>query len=172
MTASWRRCRPDRTLCTQPVFWVLDGIRVVQNRPSCGGRGVPWYIVNLTDASNVQIACLEITDHSNCIEDHLFPTGGSKYTCHRDEPPYGDWAAIGLYAEDSSNVLLKDLDIHGLANTGIQAGRLTDWTVENVRLVGNGLAGWNGDLVGDGTESENHGTLTFRHWAGGVERMR
>jgi hypothetical protein len=42
-------------------------------------------------------------------------------------------------------VLLRDLDIHGLANTGIQAGRLTDWTVENVRLAGNGLAGWNGD---------------------------
>ena len=36
--------------------------------------------------------------------------------------------------------------------------------VENVRLVGNGLAGWNFDLVGDGSDSENHGILTFRHW--------
>ncbi len=81
-----------------------------------------------------------------------------------DAPPYGDWAATGIYAEDSANVLLKDLNIHGLANNGILAGRLTDWTVENVRLVGNGLAGWNFDLVGDGSESENHGTLTFRHW--------
>jgi hypothetical protein len=134
------------------------------NPPELWGTGRPWFIVNLTDSSNVQIACLEITDHSSCIEDHLFPTGGSKYTCERDQPPYGDWAAIGLYAEDSANVLLENLNIHGLANTGIQAGRLTDWKVENVRLVGNGLAGWNGDLVGDSSNSENQGTLSFRHW--------
>jgi hypothetical protein len=132
--------------------------------PELWGTGRPWYVVNLTDSSNIEVACLEITDHSSCIEDHVFTTGGSEYTCQRDSPPYGDWAAIGLYAEDSANVLLKDLNIHGLASTGIQAGRLTDWTVENVRLAGNGLAGWNSDLVGDGSNSENHGTLIFRHW--------
>ena len=132
--------------------------------PELWGSGRPFMVVNMTDSSNVEIACLEITDHSSCIEDHLFTIGGSKYTCQRDTPPYGDWAAVGLYAEDSANVLLQDLNIHGLANTGILAGRLTDWTLENVRLVGNGLAGWNGDLVGDGSDSENHGTLIFRNW--------
>jgi len=132
--------------------------------PELWGSGRPFFIVNMKGSSNVQIACLEITDHSSCIEDHLFASGGSQYTCKRDTPPYGDWAAIGLYAEDSKNVLLKDVNIHGLASTGIQAGRLTDWTLENVRLVGNGLAGWNSDLVGDGSNSENHGTLTFRKW--------
>ena len=132
--------------------------------PQFWGSGRPWYVLNLTGSSNVEIRCLEITDHSSCIEDHLFTTGGSPYTCQRDTPPYGDWAAIGLYAADSASVLLKDLNIHGLANTGIQAGRLTDWTVENVDIIGNGLAGWNGDLVGDGTNSENHGTFIFRHW--------
>jgi len=132
--------------------------------PELWGTERPWYIVNLTDSNNVEVACLEVTDHSSCIEDHVFPTGGSPYTCERDDPPYGDWASIGLYAEDSSNVVLTDLNIHGLANTGILAGRLTDWTVENVSLVGNGLAGWNGDLVGDSSNSENFGTLIFRHW--------
>jgi hypothetical protein len=132
--------------------------------PELWGTGRPFFIFNMTDSSNVEVACLEITDHSSCIEDHLFTTGGSKYTCQRDNPPYGDWAAVGLYAEDSANVYLKDLNIHGLANTGMLAGRLTDWTLENVRLVGNGLAGWNSDLVGDGSESENHGTFTFRNW--------
>lgn len=139
----------DKGCTSPPEFW---------------GTGRPWHIFNLTDSTNVDVACLEITDHSSCIEDHLFPTGGSEYTCQRDKPPYGDWAGIGLYAEDSTNVHLMDLNIHGLANTGIQAGRLTDWTVENVRLAGNGLAGWNGDLVGDSSNSENHGTLIFRHW--------
>jgi hypothetical protein len=132
--------------------------------PELWGSGRPNFVINMKESSNVQVACLEVTDHSSCIEDHLFTTGGSTYTCKRETPPYGDWAANGLYAEDSKNVLLKDLNIHGLANTGILAGRLTDWTLENVRLVGNGLAGWNSDLVGDGSNSENHGTLTFRKW--------
>ncbi|MBP1706018.1 MAG: hypothetical protein H6Q36_1757 [Chloroflexi bacterium] len=132
--------------------------------PELWGTGRPWLVVNLTDSSNAQVACLEITDHSSCIEDHAQAAGGSEYTCKRDTPPYGDWAATGLYAEDSANVLLQNLDIHGLANQGVQAGRLTDWTVENVRVAGNGLAGWNTDLVGDGSNSENHGTFVFRHW--------
>lgn len=134
------------------------------NPPELWGTGRPWYILNLAGSSNVKVSCLEVTDHSSCIEDHLSPAGGSEYTCQRDAPPYGDWASIGLYAQDSANVTLENLDIHGLANTGIQAGRLTDWTIQNVRLAGNGWAGWDGDLVGDSSNSENHGTLTFSHW--------
>jgi hypothetical protein len=132
--------------------------------PELWGTGRPWHILNMTGSSNVALSCLEITDHSSCIEDHLSPTGGSEYTCQRDAPPFGNWASIGIYAEDSANVHLENLNIHGLANTGIQAGRLTNWTVENVRLVGNGWAGWNGDLVGNSSNSENHGTLIFRNW--------
>jgi hypothetical protein len=114
-------------------------------------------IFNLTDSSNVEVACLEITDHSGCVENH---TGG--LACQRDNPPYGDWAAFGLYAEDSSHVYLQNLNIHGLASGGVHAGRLTDWTVENVRIAGNGMVGWEGDLwEGD---SSNSGTLLFRHW--------
>jgi len=115
-------------------------------------------IFNLTDASNVQVACLEITDHAACAEFHESPS----LACERDRYPYGDWAAVGLYAEDSANVHLWNLNIHGLASIGVHAGRLTDWTVENVRLAGNGLVGWDGDLW-DGSDS-NAGTLTFRRW--------
>ena len=126
--------------------------------PELWGSGRPWFIANLTDANNVELACFEITDHSSCVEDH---TGG--LACERDTPPYGDWAACGLYAEDSANVLLRDLDIHGLAACGVHAGRLTYWTVENVRIAGNGSVGWDGDLwEGDG--DSNSGTLIFRNW--------
>ncbi|MCJ7533229.1 MAG: right-handed parallel beta-helix repeat-containing protein, partial [Anaerolineales bacterium] len=114
-------------------------------------------IFNLTDSSNVEVACLEITDHSGCVEGH---TGG--LACQRDNPPYGDWAAFGLYAEDSSHVHLQNLNIHGLASGGVHAGRLKDWTVENVRVAGNGMVGWDGDLW-EGN-SANSGTLLFRHW--------
>jgi hypothetical protein len=124
--------------------------------PELWGTQRPWFILNLTDASNVEIACLEITDHSSCVESH---SGG--LPCERDTYPYGDWAAAGIYAEDSANVRLAHLNIHGLAVAGIHAGRLTDWTVEDVRIVGNGWVGWDGDIDGD---DSNAGTLTFRRW--------
>jgi hypothetical protein len=126
--------------------------------PELWGSGRPWFIVNLTDANNIVFSCFEITDHSPCVEGH---SGGLE--CERDTPLYGDWASYGLYAEDSANVLLRDLDIHGLAAGGIHAGRLTDWTVENVRIAGNGSVGWDGDLWDDKGDS-NSGTLVFHHW--------
>jgi len=113
-------------------------------------------ILNLTNASNVEIACLEITDHSGCVEFH---TGG--LACQRDSYPFGPWAPIGLYAEDSTYVSLHDLNIHGLAAAGVHAGRLTDWTVENVRIAGNGWVGWDGDIEGG---DSNSGTLFFQDW--------
>jgi hypothetical protein len=126
--------------------------------PELWGSGRPWFLLNLTDSSNVDVGCFEITDHSGCVESH---SGG--LACERDSPPYGDWAPIGIQAEDSADVHLSDLNIHGLANTGIHAGRLTDWTLDNVRIAGNGLAGWDGDLWDDLGDS-NSGTMTFRHW--------
>ncbi|MBI4769227.1 MAG: right-handed parallel beta-helix repeat-containing protein, partial [Chloroflexi bacterium] len=109
--------------------------------PQLWGAERPWFIVNMTDSSNVEIGYLEISDHSGCVEFH---SGG--LACERDNPPFGDWASYGLYAEDSANVYLHDLNIHGLAAGGVHAGRLTDWTVENVRIAGNGSVGWDGDL--------------------------
>ncbi|MBN1430103.1 MAG: hypothetical protein JXB07_17160 [Anaerolineae bacterium] len=126
------------------------------NPPELWGSGRPWQIIDLTDTGNVVVACLEITDHSDCVEAH---SGG--LACNRDTSPYGDWAETGIYAQDATNVLLKDLNIHGLANGGVLAGRLTDWTVENVRIAGNGWVGWDGDIEGD---DSNSGTMIFRNW--------
>jgi len=126
------------------------------NPPELWGTERADFILNLTDASNVEIACLEITDHSDCVEFH-----SGSLPCRRDSPPFGPWAAIGLYAEDSANVHLQYLDLHGLAHGGVWAGRLTDWTVEDVRIAGNGWVGWDGDI--DGYDS-NSGTMRFDRW--------
>ncbi|MCX6030896.1 MAG: DNRLRE domain-containing protein [Chloroflexi bacterium] len=126
------------------------------NPPELWGTERAYQLLDLTDASNVELGCLELTDHASCVEFH---TGG--LACQRDAYPFGPWAVKGIYAEDSANVYLHDLDIHGFADTGVQAGRLTDWTVENVRIAGNGWAGWDGDIEG---EDGNAGTLTFRRW--------
>ncbi|MGZ8830694.1 MAG: right-handed parallel beta-helix repeat-containing protein, partial [Thermoanaerobaculia bacterium] len=121
--------------------------------PQLWGTERADFIIDLTDSSNVELRCLEITDHSSCVEFH-----SGSLPCTRDTPPFGSWAAIGLHAEDSKNVLLQDLDIHGLASGGIHAGRLTDWTVQDVRIAGNGWSGWDGDIEGD---DSNSGTLRF-----------
>jgi hypothetical protein len=126
----------------------------------CGAPPQLWgseranYILNLAGSSNVEIACLEITDHSECVESQE-----NGLPCERDASPYGDWAATGLYAEDSINVHLLDLNIHGLAVSGVLAGRLVDWTIDNVRIAANGWAGWDGDI---GDDSSNTGTMLFR----------
>lgn len=134
------------------------------SQPHLWGTQRANQIISLADSSNVEVACLELTDHSGCIESYL---GSPSMNCERDNYPYGDWAATGLYAEDSTNVSLRYLNIHGFAHGGVWAGRLTDWTVEHVRLAGNGWVGWDGDIDGD---DANTGTLTFRHllveWSG------
>ncbi|HSI61131.1 MAG TPA: choice-of-anchor Q domain-containing protein [Ideonella sp.] len=114
-------------------------------------------VLSLAGSSHVQLACLEITDRAPCVEFH----SSSAFACNRDSYPYGDWASNGLYAADSADVQLSHLNIHGLAVHGVLAGRLSDWTVGNVRLAGNGWAGWDGDLGGD---SSNSGTLRFSRW--------
>ncbi|MBL7201801.1 MAG: hypothetical protein ISS56_16800 [Anaerolineae bacterium] len=129
--------------------------------PQLWGTERATMVLNLDGSDNIEVACLEITDRSGCVEDHYHGLGGSQYTCVRDTPPFGPWAAVGLYAADSSNVYLHHLDIHGLAVDGVHAGRLSDWTVEDVRIAANGWSGWNGDI--DDADS-NSGTMTFRRF--------
>ena len=127
------------------------------NPPELWGSERPWQIMSLQGTHNATIACIELTDHSGCVEHHA----NISVRCKRDNPPFGDWAGSGITASDSSNVTLKDLNIHGLAAGGIYAGRLSDWTVDNVRIAGNGWVGWDGDIEGN---DANTGTLTFKKW--------
>ncbi|MGC8764160.1 MAG: PKD domain-containing protein [Acidobacteriota bacterium] len=125
--------------------------------PQLWGTERAEWILDLNGTSNAEIACLEITDRSSCALSHCNPS----VACPRSAFPYGDYADEGIRASDSSHVTLRDLDIHGLAWAGVHAGRLTDWTVERVRVAGNGGAGWDGDL---GEDSSNSGTLHLRNF--------
>ena len=111
-------------------------------------------VLDLTGSDHVRVACLELTDHEGCVEFH-----SGDISCKRDVYPYGDWASVGVTASDSADVVLRDVDIHGFANRGVLAGRLADWTLENVRISGNGWAGFDGDIDGD---DGNTGQITFR----------
>lgn len=135
--------------------------------PELWGTERAAMVLNLRGSSNVEVGCLEVTDHSACVEAH----GNSAFRCQRSSAPFGAWAPTGVQATNSRNVKLRDLDIHGLANQGILAGGLTDWTLERVKIRANGWAGWNGDIGGS---SSNSGQILLREveiaWNGCTEK--
>ncbi|MEP6633296.1 MAG: hypothetical protein ABJA62_03725 [Luteimonas sp.] len=137
--------------------------------PKLWGNNRVTTVLNLEGSSNVEVACLEVTDQSDCVEFH----SNAAARCARDAPPYGAWASIGITASQSSNVWLHNLNIHGLANRGLMAGGLTNWTVEDTKIRGNGWAGWDGDI---GSGSSNSGQIVLRRvviaWNGCGERWQ
>lgn len=124
-----------------------------------------YQVLSLDGTSNAEIQCLEITDHSSCVDFHSNPS----VACSRNYP-YGDWASNGIFANQSSNVLLKNLNIHGLAENCLATAGLSNWKLENVRLAGCGWAGWNGEY---GENPSNSGTMHFKNlvveWNGCAE---
>ncbi len=114
------------------------------------------HVLNLTNVDHVRVQHLEITDGANCLAYHPRP----EYRCERNNYPYGDWGNIGVQATDSEFVTFEDVDVHGFSNSGFHVGRVGNWFLSDVRIAGNGLAGWDGDVVGD---DNNWGTLLFDH---------
>lgn len=122
-------------------------------------------VLSMDGSSNVVIACLGITDHAYCTLNYR---PDSSHSCKSkssgtkdNDPGMGNWAPVGLHAQDSNNVTLQDVSFHGLADQGVQAGRISNWTVTRVKVLGNGNVGWNGDLGGNNHNSSNSGKLTF-----------
>ncbi len=145
--------------------------------PELWGNERAYAIFQLTGASNIEIGCLDLTDHSSCIKNHNhFGTAiGETSRCKSDAAPYGPWGEYGIVAEGAGKTWLHDLTIHGFAVNGVRAGRLTDWTIERVKIRANGWAGWDGDIApGNQTLSSNSGNIIFRDgeiaWNGCGER--
>jgi hypothetical protein len=124
------------------------------NPPQLWGNERVGLVLNLNGSNNVEIQCVEVTDHSSCQDNGPSP-------CNRSSYPYGPWSDNGMMASDSSNVLLKNVNIHGFARDGINAGRLKDWTLQNVQIVANSMSGFDGD-IGKGVSSDS-GTMIFDH---------
>lgn len=127
-------------------------------------------VFNLEGSDNVDIRCLTITDGEDCAEQHP----NSSIACERDTYPYGDWAQNGISALDSENVYLNYVYVDSLANRGVFAGRLQNWTWEMGSISGNPYVGWEGDR-GDPDNWANGGTINvsgsasdkFRVWWNG-----
>ncbi len=129
--------------------------------PTLWASGGAYNVFNLTGSSGVTIACIELTDHSNCIYGTFtgIPTcvanGSGQVTATNGQD--------GIDIRGASNVTLKNLNIHGFPYYGILAGQLTGTTtVTGVTIRANAWGGWNGDLGGNGTNSKNSGTITIQ----------
>ena len=107
-------------------------------------------IFDLSGSKHVEIACMELTDHNQCTRAGAgYPPSEGCSTNY----PMSDFAAAGITTNhDTSSILLKDLDIHGLTSRGIIGAIGGDITVDHVRIAFNGLAGWDFD---DGRQTRN-----------------
>ena len=132
-----------------------------KKKPELWGTERVSSILDLNGSNNVEIQCLEITDHSHCNIAGSY--SDTSITC-RNSPngyglyPNGTYADNGIVAANSSNVLLQNLNIHGIGSYGINAAGLTDWTMNYVRLALNGSAGWGGTY---GAYTRLYGTITL-----------
>jgi hypothetical protein len=145
------------------------------NPPELWGAEAAGRIINLEGTSNVEVQCLDITDHAECANNHGGAIAPSDYKCTKGAVPTGDWASSGLYIKDGENGLVKNVKVHGLSSFGIKTGALTDWTFDHVKLVGNGYGGFSNDIYGSkNVENSCHGDMTFVDgtisWNGCVEK--
>lgn len=113
-------------------------------------------IISLGGSKNVEIECLELTDHGQCTR-----VGGgipASEGCSSSYP-LSDYASAGIATDaGTANVVLKDLDIHGLTSRGIIGAIGGDVTADHVRIAFNGGGGWDFD-DGAGTKSAPDATV-------------
>ncbi|MCE0555719.1 hypothetical protein [Motilimonas sp. E26] len=142
-------------------------------------------VINLAAAEFVEVNCFEITDGQACGEFHLHGFADPNHSNHgiyqqqaqactrvNDPVPQGDWAGTGVYGADAKHILLKNINIHGLANAGVVAPRVTDVRIEQSRIVGNAWVGWEGDGK---PSAKSSGLVHFKHteiaWNGCIEQL-
>ena len=116
-----------------------------------GGNGLGT-VVNMQSAQYVDFECIEITRHSQCIQ-HGSPAYPS--TCN---PGTDDFDSDGMATDQNTqNLLLQDVWIHGHTTSGIQGpiGGLITMTRVNVSF--NGFAGWNFDNGSDTPDAPGAG---------------
>jgi hypothetical protein len=107
-------------------------------------------VLNLGGSKNVDLECLELTDHSQCTRvGGGYPASEGCSTSF----PLSDYAGSGINTDvETSGISMKDLDIHGFVSDGIRGPIGGLFTIDHVRIAFNGSAGWDFDN-GGGTKN-------------------
>jgi hypothetical protein len=105
-----------------------------------GGWGVGG-VLNMSGASYVDVACMDITDFSACGR------ASQQVGCDSTQ----DFAQNGVqWSNTSTNDTLTDVHIHGMASSGMLGPTGNGVVMSYLDLLGNASSGWNAD-DGDGT---------------------
>ena len=129
-----------------------------------GGYGVA-FVLYVGGSQYVDIKCIELTRHSQCIKygSPAVPSG-----CNTGYP-LDDYALNGIGTTNTTrDVLLQDMWIHGFVSRGIIGPIGGTVTANRVVIAINGAAGWDFD-DGNGTPNVN-GVINLSHvtieWSG------
>lgn len=122
-------------------------------------------VMSLRGASYVDVACLDITDFSNCGKDT------DAVSCETGGSVTSDFAGNGIRLDNTSTQdTLSDVRVHGLAADGIIGAPGDGFVATDLTIVGNADAGWNAD---DGGGTTGVGSLLVKDfdisWNGCVE---
>jgi len=111
-----------------------------------GGYGV-YDTLNLNGAQYVDVQCLEVTSHAQCI------AHGSPSVPKACSPGVDDYDSVGITTDvNTHDLLLQDLSVHGHTDRGIKGAIGGVVTALRADIAYNGMAGWDFD---DGTGSNN-----------------
>jgi hypothetical protein len=117
-----------------------------------GGFGVS-VALNLKGAQFVDVECVELTRHSQCISEGTPAYPG---LCNKGEPSIAsvdDYASNGVFTDvNTHDLLMQDMWIHGFNSTGVIGPIGGELTATRVDVAYNGGAGWDFD---DGSGSNN-----------------
>lgn len=120
-----------------------------------GGYGV-LSVFNLKGSSYVDMACLNITDHSSCGRQGQTNACSSSF-------PLSDYATNGITTSNTTtNTTVTDVTVHGVASSGMLGATGTGVSVLRVALVGNASSGWNMD---DGSGATGTGILNMDYFS-------
>jgi hypothetical protein len=130
-----------------------------------GGYGV-GAVISLAGTSYVDVACFDITDHSAC------GLGLQANQCHKNFP-LDDYASNGIQTtKTTTNTTITDVNIHGMASSGMLGATGDGVVVTRVSVSGNPSSGWNMD-DGSGATGSGHLTLSYftTQWNGCAEEF-
>ncbi|BCL59424.1 hypothetical protein DGMP_01170 [Desulfomarina profundi] len=140
------------------------------NPPELYGVEKSAQVISMFNTANIEMQCIEITDHSNCSTNNNL--GESVQKCSSSGYPYGDWVQRGIEMRNVQNWYMKNINIHGITGPAIRGAEITDWTVEDSRFSYNNSGGINAETPGK-TPNSFYGTMRFNHvdisWNGCVE---
>ncbi len=123
------------------------------------GTNSVYQIFDLTGKSNIDMRCLEITDHSNCG----FRMGGNPCSETYNGSSPGTYGRDGIRAVGGNNFYFENLDVHGMSGNGLHIGGINGITMRHVDLTGDHLANWDGDVGESGNTSSFAGNVVLDH---------